>query len=179
MQRVLLLLSVGAALAGCAPDSAPPTAGPTQSLSTPAGQDPAPTSPALSEPLATAVSPLPPGAEAVARTYATASLSSGVDAETRAFVDEVAPICTSAWLAALRAGEAPREANAWAGGGADRGASVVTVLGVHAARTAGPGRRAVVAARIDIVAPSPVHRAAVITLDLVEEADAWRVGFAS
>lgn len=179
MRRVLLLLSVAAALAGCAADSAPPTAGPTQSLSKPAGQGPAPTARALSAPLATEVSPLPPEAEAVARTYATASLSSDGDAETPAFVDEVAPICTSAWLAALRSGEAPREPDAWADGGADRRASVVTILGVYAARTAGPGRRAVVAARIDIVAPSPVHRAAVITLDLVEEADAWRVGFAA
>lgn len=179
MRRVLLLLGVGAALPGCAPDSAPPTAGRTQSLSTPAGQVPAPTSPVPSDPLATEVSPLPPGAEAVARTYAAASLSSSIDAGAAAFVDQVAPICTSVWLAALRAGESPREPNAWAEGGADRGSSAVTVLGVYSARTAGPGRRAVVAARIDIVAPSPVHRAAVITLDLVEEAGTWRVGFAS
>lgn len=180
MQRLLLLMSVSAALAGCAPDSGLRDARPPPGVSTPAGQSLAPSSPPSSEPLAAGELPLPPQAEAVARTYAIAALSSRIGAWPASFVNEVAPICTSAWLAALRSGAGPTGASVWADGVApDAQDSVATVLDIYASRTTGPGRRAVVAARIDTGGPKPTHRAAVITLDLVEQAEGWRVGFAS
>lgn len=180
MQRLLLLVSVSTALAGCAPGFAPRDARPPSGVSTPASQSLAPSSPPSFEPRVGEVSPLPPQAEAVARTYATAALSSRFGAETTPFVNEVAPICTSAWLAALRSGADPTGASAWTDSvAADAEDAVATVLDIYAARTTGPGRRAVVAARIDSRGPTPTHRAAVITLDLVEQAEGWRVGFAA
>lgn len=180
MQRLLLFMSVSAALAGCAPAFAPRDARPPAGVSTPAAQSPGPSSPPSSEPLVAEVSPLPPQAEAVARSYATAALSSRVGAGPTPFVNAVAAICTSAWLAALRSGAGPTGASARADGVAPQAQdAVATVLDIYAARTTGPGRRAVVAARIDTSGPKPSHRAAVITLDLVEQAEGWRVGFAS
>ncbi len=179
MKGISLLVAGGLALSGCPPTPSPPASGPVGRPPAIPARTTSTTDVSVTAP-PVELAPLPPGAEAVARAYASTVASYRFDAGPGALVSELAPLCTPAWLAALRRGVAPAPSGQWDEVVANREVAVARVLSVHPARSVGPTRRAVVAVRVEVAGATGGHvRAAVITVDLVEADGGWLVGFAS
>ena len=157
--------------AACATPSSPPRPPTAPSPPTP----PAASLPATTRPT---LAPLPAQAEAVARGYARAALSYRYDQGPGAWVQAVAAVSTPAWAARLGA-ESDAGGGWWAGVVGRREVAEATVVAVHPAHGLGPGRQAVVVARVVVGGAEPGERIAVVSLDLLPTDAGWRVAAAT
>lgn len=120
-----------------------------------------------------------PAAITVAGRYVTAALSYTWTETPRAWMAQVAPICTRQWAAAL-ASNADGGSGGWAAIETSRDTAVAEVLGVYPSAGPGPGRRLEVTARVTRAGPAGTSVATTaLAVDLLPQPDgSWLIGWA-
>ncbi|MCU4186450.1 hypothetical protein K6U06_18930 [Acidiferrimicrobium sp. IK] len=121
----------------------------------------------------------PPAAITAADRYVTAALSSTWTETPRAWIAQVAPICTQQWAAAL-ASNADGGGGGWAAIVTSRDTAAARVLAVYPSGGPGPGRRLEVTAQVTRTGPAGTSVATTaLAVDLLSQPDgSWLVGWA-
>lgn len=171
-RRVVAGALVASALAGCGPGRARETTpavrrGPPISVTNRSVAE-------ISVPASFAAPLLSAEAADVAGRYAVAQSSYRYDLGPHAWVEEVAMLCTPAWLERLRA--EPASPVDWAGVVQRGEVASAAVVSVYASRSRAGGRRAVVVVRVTLDGPLPTARVEVVEVELVRHGGHWLVG---
>ena len=122
----------------------------------------------------------PAAADAIARRYVTAALSYSWSRPPNTWIDQVRPMCTPQWAAAI-SDSTDGGAGGWAAVVAAHQVAVAAVTAAYPSAGPGPGRRLEVTAVVTVKAGDsrPSTHPAVLAVDLLGQSDGtWLVGWA-